>query len=274
MAGSPVGVKAPAGAAVFSLAPGRGLGLNVRMLAVLVSALAAVAAAFVKGVIGLGFPTLATPLLTLIVDVKIAVVVLIVPNIAMDAIQLVRRGAVLETARRLAVVLASGAVGTVIGTRLLVGLSSRTVTLVLGAFVLLFVALNTTRWAPRVPPGWERRLAPVAGLVAGVVGGITNVPGTPLAIYFYALGLDKQAFVRAVACTFMVYKLVQLGAVAWYGFLTWRLLALSLGLTVVALGGFALGLGVQDRLDARAFNRTVLAFLGALGLWLVVRASL
>jgi len=34
----------------------------------------------------------------------------------------------------------------------------------------------------------------VAGFVAGVVGGITNVPGTPLAMYFYALGMSKTDF--------------------------------------------------------------------------------
>ena len=38
-------------------------------------------AAFVKGAIGFGFPTLGTPLLSLVVDVKTAVVVLILPNI-------------------------------------------------------------------------------------------------------------------------------------------------------------------------------------------------
>ena len=62
------------------------------LLAVLL-ALAVAAAAFVKGAIGFGFPTLGTPLLTLLVDVKTAFLVLIVPNIVMDALQFVRAGA-------------------------------------------------------------------------------------------------------------------------------------------------------------------------------------
>jgi hypothetical protein len=40
----------------------------------------------------------------------------------------------------------------------------------------------------------------------------------------------------------------------------------------VALAGFAVGLRVQDRLDARAFNRAVLGFLALLGLWLAARS--
>jgi len=34
------------------------------------------------------------------------------------------------------------------------------------------------------------------------------------------------------------------------------------------------GLWIQNRLDQRAFNRAVLALLGALGLWLIVRSVL
>jgi uncharacterized membrane protein YfcA len=239
---------------------------------VVFGAVAVLVSAIVKGVIGTGFPTLATPLLTLFLDVKTAVVLLIVPNIVMDVVQLGRRGAPLATARRLLGLLVFGAVGTVIGTRLLVALPPSIVMLVLGAFILLFVALNVTTFAPRLPAGWEPWASPVAGLVAGVVGGITNVPGTPLVMYFYALGLPKHEFVRSVAVTFIVYKVVQLGSVTWYGLMTGWLFAVSVGLTAVALAGFALGLAVQDRLGQRAFNRAVLTFLGALGFWLTLRA--
>ena len=241
------------------------------MLAVLL-ALAVAAAAFVKGAIGFGFPTLGTPLLTLLVDVKTAFLVLIIPNIVMDGLQFARRGAPLQTVRRMATLVVFGAVGTVIGTRLLVALASRTVMLILGGFILTFVVLNVTRLSPRLPAGWEPWASPVAGFVAGVVGGITNVPGTPLVLYFYALGLDKHEFVSAVAFTFVLYKIVQLGAVTWYGLMTWPVLGASLLLTLAALVGFRLGLGVQDRLSPTTFNRAVLLFLAVLGVWLVIRS--
>jgi uncharacterized membrane protein YfcA len=229
-------------------------------------------AALIKGAIGFGFPTLGTPLLSLVMDVKAAVVVLILPNIVMDGIQFARRGAPMATVRRFAVLLAFGAVGTVVGTRLLVALSSTAATLILGAFIVAFVTLSATGATPRVPRRWEPWLSPVAGLLAGIVGGITNVPGTPLVMYFHALGLGKHEFVSSVAFTFVVYKIIQLGAVSYYGLLTPSRVGTSLILTVVALGGFALGLKVQDRLEQRTFNRAVLVFLGALGLWLVARS--
>ncbi|HEX2437523.1 MAG TPA: sulfite exporter TauE/SafE family protein [Methylomirabilota bacterium] len=234
-------------------------------------ALAVVAAGFVKGSIGFGFPTLGTPLLSLIVDVKTAFVVLIAPNIAMDLVQCMRAGISRSIVRRIAPVVVLGGVGMVVGTRLLVALSPRTVALVLGSFILVFVALNVTRLSPRLPERWEPWASPLAGLAVGVIGGITNAPGTPLALYFYALGLAKREFVRAVALTFVLYKATQLGAVAWYGLMTWSLLGWSLLLTAAAFAGFAVGLRVQDRMPPQAFNRAVLAFLALIGLWLVVR---
>jgi uncharacterized protein len=234
-------------------------------------AAAVLAAAFIKGAIGFGFPSLATPLLSLIVDVKTAVVILILPNIVMDAIQFIRRGAPLATARRFGILLVSGSAGIVLGTYLLTLLSPRSATLILGIFVVIFVALNATGLAPKVPGHWESWLSPSAGLVAGIVGGVTNSPATPLVLYFHAIGLEKHEFVSSVAFTFLLYKLVQLGAVSWYGLLSWSLLWTSLGLTAVSLAGFAIGLRVQDRLEQRTFNSAVLGFLGILGVWLLVR---
>jgi uncharacterized protein len=99
---------------------------------------------------------------------------------------------------------------------------------------------------------------------------VTNSPATALVLYFHGIGLSKHEFISSIAFTFFFYKLVQLGAVTWYGLLPWPLLWMSIALTVVALAGFAVGLRVQDRLDQRSFNRAVLLFLAVLGAWLLV----
>jgi uncharacterized membrane protein YfcA len=230
------------------------------------------AAAFIKGAIGFGFPSLATPLLSLVVDVKTAVVLLILPNIVMDGVQFARRGAPLATVRRFGTLLLSGGVGIVLGTRVLTLLSPRAATLILGLFVLIFVTLSATGLAPKIPPHWEPWLSPPAGFVAGVIGGVTNSPATALVLYFQGIGLAKHDFLSAISFTFVFYKLVQLGAVTWYGLLPWSLLWASVALTVAALAGFAVGLRVQDRLDQRTFNGAVLVFLAVLGAWLLFRS--
>ena len=229
-------------------------------------------AALVKGAIGFGFPTIGTPLLALAVDVKSAVALLVIPNLVMDGLQLRRSWPLGDAPRRLAPLLVFLMIGTVIGTRLLIALSARTATVLLGAFLLGYVLLDLAKFSPRVPAGWERWLAAPVGLAAGIMGGITNAPGTPIALYLVALGLEKRDFVRSIAFTFLVVKGVQLASLAWYGLLGWRLVLGSLGLAALALGGFGLGLKLQDRLGQRSFNRAVLVFLAVLGVWLVARA--
>jgi uncharacterized membrane protein YfcA len=225
-------------------------------------------------VIAFGFPIVATPLLALVVDVKTAIALSILPNIVMDALQAGRqRGELLATARRVIVLLASGFVGTLIGTRSLVLMPPGVALAILGVVVLGFVALNVSGASFRVPARWEPWLSPPVGVAAGFLGGVTNVPGTLLVIYFHALGMDKQAFVRSVALCFMTYKLIQLGTVAYYGLLTWPLLGASAALTVVGLGAFWLGLRVQDSLPERIFNRAVLVFLALLGVSLLGRSA-
>src|SRR2546425_9094310 len=128
----------------------------------LFAAVAVLLSAFIKGAIGFGFPTLATPLLTLVLDVKTSFVLLIVPNIVMDGIQFARRGAPLATARRLTGLIVGGALRTVLGTRMLVALCSRTVMGVLGGFILAFVVLSVARVTLRVPGSADWSASPLA----------------------------------------------------------------------------------------------------------------
>lgn len=230
-------------------------------------------ASFVKGVIAFGFPIVATPLLAMVVEVKTAIALSIVPNIVMDALQVRRRGGDLwPTARRVAVLLAFGFVGTVVGTRSLVVMPPGLALAILAVVVLGFVGLNVSGATFRVPARAERWLSPPVGFAAGFLGGVTNVPGTLLVLYFHALGMSKHDFVRSVALCFMSYKVVQLVTVASYGLLTWPLLGGSVALTVVGLGAFWLGLRVQDALPERVFNRAILIFLTLLGVSLLARS--
>jgi hypothetical protein len=60
-----------------------------------------------------------------------------------------------------------GALGTLVGTRLLVAPSSHPVMLILGDFIVAFVALNAMRLSPVLPPRWEVWASPVARFVTG-----------------------------------------------------------------------------------------------------------
>src|SRR4030095_11325558 len=170
----------------------RGLSSYARTVIPTIMAAVVMAAGLVKGAIGFGFPSLATPLLSLVTDVKTAVVVLILPHIVMDGIQFLRRGAPLATVRRFGALLVSGAAGVMVGTRVLTMLSPRAAMFILGVFVVAFVTLSAPSLSPKVPAHWERWLSAPAGFVAGVVGGGTHSPAPPPGPHFPARGLRQR----------------------------------------------------------------------------------
>src|SRR2546428_12993906 len=96
-----------------------------------------------------------------------------------------------------------------------------------------------------------------AGLVAGVVGGVTTVPTLPLILYFYALGMEKDEFVRSIAVTFLAYKLVQLVSLVTVGLLDGRLFGASLALTAGGVGAVSLRLPGRDRVPPRRVQPAV-----------------
>jgi len=49
-------------------------------------------AAFVKGTTGFGFPLIATPMVALLLDIRTAIAILVIPNIVMDIGQIFRGG--------------------------------------------------------------------------------------------------------------------------------------------------------------------------------------
>jgi uncharacterized protein len=191
----------------------------------------------------------------------------------MDSVQIARRPGALAGARRHAPLILAGVVGTVIGTQFLAWVSTRVLLASLGSVILLLVVVALARPAWQLAPDWEWAVGPLVGLVAGILGGLTNVPGALIPLYYQALGLAKGDFVRAVALTLLVLKIAQLGAVWQVGLMEPRLLGLSVGATVIALATFRLGLWAQDRVPVAAFNRAVLLFLGAVSIVMLLRAA-
>src|ERR1044071_4280533 len=133
------------------------------------------AAAFLKGATGMGFPLIATPILTLLLDIRSAVVVLIIPSMLMDITQIFRREFPSAVLKRFSGFVVLGAVGAYIGTAFLLTLPLWILNLCLGLVILVFVAMNILQPDLKIPPNAEKLLSPAIGFGAGFVNGMTNV---------------------------------------------------------------------------------------------------
>jgi uncharacterized membrane protein YfcA len=234
--------------------------------------LALLFAAYVKGVSGMGFPLIATPTVALLLDIRTAVTILIIPNIVMDITQVFRGEFPLAIFRRFSGLLLLTIVGVFIGTKVLVTLPIWVLNLTLGTIVLIFIASQMLRLDFKIPARWESVVSPVMGLIGGFLNGMTNAAGPALAIYLYGLRLPKMEFIKSIASIFIVTKLSQLAAVSSWNLLNRSTLRLSLAVTAFILIGFYAGLKTQDRVNQQIFNRGLLILLFIISIALIVHS--
>ena len=235
-------------------------------------AVALLFAAFVKGASGMGFPLIATPAVALLLDVRIAITILLLPNIVMDVAQVFRDGFPAAVLRRFGWFLLTTLIGVFVGTAMLVNLPLWLLNLFLGVMVLIFVTSNWLRFEFTVPPELEKVLALPLGFISGFLNGLTNAAGPALAIYLYSLKLQKRQFVKSMATIFIVTKLSQVMAVSSWNLFNASTIRMSLQVTLFTLAGFFVGLKIQDRVNQETFRRALLVLLFGIGVTLLVRA--
>ncbi len=229
-------------------------------------------AAFVKGTSGMGFPLIATPMVALLLDIRVAITILLIPNIVMDVAQLFRGGFPYAVVRRFGWFFVLTIAGVFLGTKALVTLPLWALNLGLGIMVFAFVISNWLRLEFTISPRLEKILNPPAGFISGFLNGITNAAGPPLAIYLYSLRLEKREFVKSIATMFIVTKVSQLAAVSTWNLFNRSTLVLSLEVTLFILLGFYAGLKTQDRINKETFSRWLLLLLFIIGITLILRA--
>ena len=124
-------------------------------------------AGLVKGVIGLGLPTVAMGLLSVVMAPAKAASLLIVPSFVTNVWQLAAGPNFRRLARRLWPMLAGVVVGTLAGTGLLTGSHAGQAAVALGCLLMLYAVLGLTSVRFSVSPAAEWWLGPLIGALTG-----------------------------------------------------------------------------------------------------------
>ncbi|MGH7928912.1 MAG: sulfite exporter TauE/SafE family protein [Candidatus Binatia bacterium] len=233
---------------------------------------ALVIASFVKGATGLGFPLIATPTVALLLDIRTAIAILILPNLFMDSAQVIRDGFPYAVFRRFASLIVPTIIGVFLGTMVLVKMPLWALNFCLGVMVLIFVFANALKLHFTISQRAEKILSPLFGFVSGFLNGMTNAAGPTLAIYLYSLKLEKRMFVKTIATIFVTTKMSQLVAISTWNLFNWNTITLSVQVLLFTLAGFYAGIKAQDRVNQQTFNRGLLGLLFLVGLVLMGRA--
>lgn len=231
-------------------------------------------AGFVKGVIGLGLPTVAIGLLGQMMAPAQAAALLVVPSLVTNVWQATVGPSLRSLLRRLWPMFAGILVGTWPSAGIIAGSNGTLAIAGLGAALVLYGAFGLSNIHLSVRPRDEWWLAPIVGLATGVVTGATGVFTLPAVAYLQAIGLQKDDLVQALGLSFAV-STVALGlALMDSGVLRLAHLGLSAVALAAALAGMGLGQIVRARVRPERFRLFFFVGLLLLGAHLVIRAFL
>lgn len=211
-------------------------------------------AGLVKGVIGLGLPTVAMGLLGLAMLPVEAAALLIVPSLVTNVWQLLggRRFGILL--RRLWPMMVGVVAGTLAGSGVIAGTDAGAATAFLGAALALYGVVGLAKPRLRVPPAAEPWAGPLVGTLTGLVTGATGVFVIPAVPYIGSLGLERDDLVQALGLSFTVSTLALAAGLALHGALPLAASATSVLAVLPALVGMAFGGWLRARVRPEVFR--------------------
>ena len=154
-----------------------------------------VLAGMVKGVTGMGLPTVAMALLGLVMPPLQAAAILVVPSLLTNMWQMLERRGLHALWLRLRPMLLGVCAGTLLGGAFFAKGDGRAV---LGIALVLYALLGLTSWRWQVRAAQEPWLGPLVGVATGVLTAVTGVFVLPAVPYLQALGMEKEELVQAM----------------------------------------------------------------------------
>lgn len=228
-------------------------------------------ASFVHGILGMGFPLLATPLIVLFTDVRTAMLLLLIPTMTVNIASMIRGGRWGESILRYWPLALFVALGSIAGTRLLIVTTPAPYKLLMAAVLLIY--LNVHRLGGRQHwVGTRPRMAmAVFGLLAGLLAGTVNAAVPALIIYALELQLPATAMVQVFNLCFLAGKLSQAATFGAAGLFSMQVIRATLPLGLFALVGLAGGMVIRRRFDTQTYRRWLRGALLVIAVLLVIQ---
>lgn len=226
---------------------------------------------FAKGVLGVGLPMVALPLMSTVMPIRDAVAILYFPILATNAFQLIQGGYMVSAFKRFWPLLLTLSIFVCIGAASLVSLDVRSISILLGVAVAVFALMSLLKPSFRIPARWETPAGVLAGGAGGFFGGLALIGGPPVIMYYVALHLKKDEFIGSISLVYLL-TLVPAGiSFVALGVLETRHVAPGLATFVPVFAGLAIGQWLRSRIDHETFRKVLLGAMVVIGLNLVRR---
>lgn len=230
-----------------------------------------VLAGFVKGVIGMGLPTVAVALLSSVMAPQEAAAILVIPSFVTNVMQLLLGRRLRSLLQRLSLLIAGIFGGTWLAAAWGINNSASIASAILGGALVIYALLGLREVRFSVSSRAERFLALPVGALTGVITAATGVFVLPAVPFVQALGLEKDDLVQALGICFTASTIALGIALAGTGTLQAGNGASSLLAVVPALLGMWFGQVLRGKISAKLFRRWFFIGLLFIGMTFLLR---
>jgi len=232
-----------------------------------------VLAGMVKGVTGMGLPTVAMALLSLMLPPSQAAALLIVPSLLTNVWQLASGEPVYPLWQRFWPMLAAIGAGTLAGSALFAvagaeasdGGGGNGAAVTLGVALAIYGLMGLLAVKFSVPTRAEPWLSPAMGALTGVLSSASGVFVLPAVPYLQALGLKRDELVQAMGLSFTASTAAMAISLSMHNALTPGVAGASLLAQFPAMAGMYLGQHLRQRMNPDLFRRCFFLTLIVLG---------
>mgnify|MGYP001030548452 FL=1 len=230
-------------------------------------------AGMVKGIIGLGLPTVSLAVLTVALDLPTAMALLLVPSFVTNLWQASVGRDTRILLRRLWPFLLSASASVWIGAIALKQVDLSLLSALLGALLLIYAAISLAGFKPAITRVQESWAAPASGLLNGVLTGMTGSFVVPGVMYLNALNLSRDQLIQSMGMLFTLSTLALALALGNHSLLSQQQLISSSLALIPAVAGMMLGQAIRRTISEAVFRRVFFLSLLLLGAYIIVAAS-
>ena len=229
-------------------------------------------AGLVKGVIGLGLPTVSLAVLTVAIDLPSAMALLLVPSFVTNLWQAMAGGNTGPILRRIWPFLLMASITIWLGAQVLKQVELFWLSALLGTLLVAYAVTSLVGFRFAVNRRHEPWVGPLFGLVNGILTGMTGSFVVPGVMYLQALGLGRDLLIQAMGMLFALSTLALAVALQGNDMLTPEQATQSAIALLPALAGMAIGQRLRQRISEPGFRKIFFLALLLLGAYIVVSA--
>ena len=226
----------------------------------------------VKGVIGLGLPTVSLALLTVAIDLPTAMTLLLVPSFVTNLWQALVGGNTRLILQRLWPFLLLATVTIWIGASALTRVNLSLLSALLGALLVAYAGANLGGLRLTISPRQELWAGPLIGLVNGVLTGMTGSFVVPGVMFLQAIGLAREVLIQAMGMLFALSTLALAIALQRNALLTAEHGVLSIAALLPAILGMLFGRWIRRGISEQLFRKLFFISLLVLGTYIIFNA--